>query len=181
MADAGKEKEGSSTVALVGTALLALAAAGVVGWFWKQAGKAGDDLQRSKGEYRNMVDVMKKPVEEYVRVRKSRGAAVSDTGEDMLTFLDRKARQAQIPAGLLNITRNQNLATGGWTETSYTVTMRSPSKENPVRRDPVVDLLRLVETERRTTKSKNLQLAFTGSELTSATITFSQYQPAAPK
>jgi hypothetical protein len=175
MAGDAKKNEGSSTGVIVLAAVLALGAAGAVAWFQRQASASLELLRRSKDEYTQMAERMKKPFEEFKRVQK-KNAGSAQPGEDLLTFLDRKARQANIPAGLFNIARNTDSTTGPWKETSYTVTLRSASKENPVRKAPVVDLLRLVETEQRSVKTKNLQIAFAGDDFGSAVITFSQFQ-----
>jgi uncharacterized protein HemX len=175
MAGDAKKAEGSSTGVIVLAVVLALGAAGAVWWFQRQAAASLELLRRSKDEYKQMSERMKKPVEEYIRVtKKNQGTA--QPGEDLLTFLDRKARQAQIPAGLFNIAKNTDSTSGAWKETSYTVTLRSAAKESPVRKGPVIDLLRLVETEQRSVKTKNLQLSFAGDDFGSAVITFSQFQ-----
>jgi len=167
---------GSSTVVIAISALLALGAAGVVYYFHDAAAKAEETLETAKGEYRKMADRMKKPVEEYLRSRKNR-PDTKESSEDMMTFLDRKARESQIPPGIFNIAKNANAAIGAWNETSYTVTLQSGAKESPVKKIPVVDFLRRVETERRSAKTKSLQLAYAGDDFKSVVITFSQFQP----
>jgi hypothetical protein len=169
-----KTKKGGSVIPIVISALLALGAAALAALFFNDAQKAAEELQTSKDDYRRMVDQMKKPVEEFLRNRKNR-AGSQESNEDMLTFLDRKARQAQIPPGVFNIARNQDMTVGPWKETSYTVTLQSQTKDTPVERKPVVDLLRFVETERRSTKSKNLRLTFSGADFSSVAITFSSF------
>ena len=175
MADAGR-KEGSSTVVVVISALLALGAAGVVYYFQDAASRAEERLTTAKEEYRKMADRMKKPVEEFKRAQKNRSTAPEST-EELMPFLDRKAREAQIPPGLFNLAKNSNATIGNWIETSYTVTLQSPGKDNPVKRIPVVDFLKRVESERRSVKTKSLQLNYAGDDLKSVVITFSQFQP----
>lgn len=171
-----KTGEGGSAGVLAFAAVLALAAAGALVYYQREASASLEQLRRSKDEYKQMVERMKKPVEEYKRQQKKL-AGTAAPSEDLLTFLDRKARQAQIPAGLFNIARNTDATSGAWKETSYTVTLRGAAKESPLRKAPLVDLLRLVETEQRSVKAKNLQLAFNGDDFSSAIITFSQFQP----
>lgn len=169
-------KEGSSTAVVVISILLALGAAGVVYYFQDASAKAEEALASAKDNYRRMADRMKKPVEEYLRGKKNRPAAAANNG-DMMSFLDRKAREAQIPPGLFNLAKNSNATIGNWIETSYTVTLQSPGKDNPVKRIPVVDFLKRVEQEDRSTKTKSLQLNYAGDDLRSAVITLSQFQP----
>jgi hypothetical protein len=177
MAADGKSKEGSSTTVLAGAALLALAAAGAVWYYRDLSQKSEQHLAQTKDEYRQMADKMKKPVEDFVRQRKGRPkTGPADEGGDLLTFLDRKARESTIPPGSFTIAKNQNIAVGPWQESSYTVTLQSEKKETPVKRNPVVDFLGRVERERRSTKSKSIQLTFAGDDLKSAIISFSQFQ-----
>jgi hypothetical protein len=154
---------------------IALAAGGAAIHFHLQASKAADELRRAKEDYASMTK-WRRPVEEMLKAKKTR-TGMQESSEDLLTFLDRKARQAQIPQGLFTIAKNPELSTGSWKEASYTVTLRPASKEAPVSRDAVIDLLRLVETERRSVKSKNLQVTFAGPNLSSATLTFAQFSP----
>lgn len=168
-------KTGGTPWSLITAALLCAAAGGAAVWGHLEARKAAEELQSAKDEYASMAK-WKRPVEEMFRSKKTRGA-MQESSEDLLTFIDRKARQAQIPAGMFTIAKNQDQTTGSWKESSYTVTLRPSSKETPVSRDALVDLLRLVETERRSVKAKNLQISYTGQNLSSATLTFAQYTP----
>ncbi len=172
----GDGKGGGSAILVGALALLTLGAGGAVYYYHDQASKAEERLQRGKDEYRKMVDRMKKPVEEYLRTKKGRPNA-QDNQEDMMVFLDRKARQAQIPPQSFQPSKNTPQAVGTWKEESFTITLRGGGKESPIRRGPVVDFLRLVEMERRSAKTKNLQLQFAGDDFASATITISQFQP----
>jgi hypothetical protein len=176
---AAKAGEGKSGV-VVGLSILVISGLGVLVWrLREEAGKEERLLERAKGEYREMVR-LRKPVEEYVRDRARKPDAGTKPGEDLVTFLSRKAVQAQIPANLFSIAKNPDLATGSWKESSYSVTLRG-TKENPVARGPVVDFARLVEQERPSVKLKNLNLAFAGDPLQSAALTFSLFEPAAPR
>ncbi len=176
MADS-KPKEGSSTTVIAAAGLLALLAAGAVWYYRDLAQKSEQNLARVKDEYRQMSERMKKPVEQYLVQRKGRPRSTKeDEGGDLLTFLDRKAREAQIPPGVFTIAKNANAVVGPWQESSYTVTLQSDKKESPVKRNPVVDFLGRVERERRSTKSKSIQLTFAGDDLKSAIISFSQFQ-----
>ena len=105
MAADGDRKDGSSTLAVILSTLLALAAAGVVYYYHDQAARAEETLAEAKDNYRKMADRMKKPVEEYLRTKKSRPAEAANN-VDMMPFLDRKAREAQIPPGLFNLAKN---------------------------------------------------------------------------
>src|SRR5205085_9037874 len=108
------------TMVIVLSALLALGAAGGVYYFYEQARKSEETLQRSKDEYKKMAD-RKKAVEEYLRQRKGRPASGPESAEGMETFLDKKARESQIPAGSFTLTKSPPLTLGAWTEVSYTV------------------------------------------------------------
>ena len=175
MATEKKEGEGSSTAMVAVAALLALGAAGVVWYVHEQAGDAEARLLRTKDEYRKMVERMKKPVEDYYRQKKGKPEAAQVANVDLMTFLDKKARESQIPPGLFNVAKNADGNVGPWKESSFTVTL-SATKELPMKRNPVVDFLRRVEAENRSTKAKNLQMVFSGDDFKSATITFSQFQ-----
>ena len=177
MAKDGKDKEGGSGAVLMIAGLLGLGALGLVFYFRDQASRSEKSLNQAKDDYREMQQRMKKPVEEYVRTQKGRPAQKEEAGGDLLTFLDRKAREAGIPPGSFTITRNPASVTGAWQESSYTVTLQSEKKDVPVKRAPLVDFLAKVEKERRSTKSKTIQLTFAGDDLKSAVIGFSQFQP----
>jgi hypothetical protein len=169
MAKEAKEKEGNSLVVIAISALLALGAAAGVYYCYDESVKAETTLERSKEEYKKM-GAWKKPVEDYLRKNKGKQAAPEST-EDMMVFLDRKAREAQIP---LTFSKTQPVNLAAWTETVYTGTM---SSKDPVKKTSLVDFVRKVETERRSTKVKTLQLIYSGDDIKSGTLTFSQFTP----
>ena len=177
---AAKANEGRSSVA-VGISIVLIAGLGGLVWYFREeAERAGRELERAKNDYREMVR-QKKPVEEYLKNQKAgKGTDAVKVGEDLVTFLSRKATQAQIPANLFSIAKNPDLTSGGWKETSFTVTLRG-TKDAPVARGPVVDFVRLVEQERLSIKVKNLNLAFAGDPFSAATFTFSSFEQAAPR
>jgi hypothetical protein len=170
----GNEKGSTFVIAI--SLLLALGAGGVVYYFHDAAAKAEETLDTAKTDYRKMADRMRKPIEEYLRTKKTRPDP-KESGEDMMTFLDRKARESQIPPGSFIPTKNANSTVGSWNESSYTVTLQGGAKDNPVKKIPVVDFLRRVESERRSVKTKSLQLSYAGDDFKSVVITFSQFQP----
>jgi len=175
MAADAKEKPGSSSMVIILSALLALGAAGGVYYFYNEAGKAESNLNRAKDEYKKMAE-RKKPVEEFLRSRKGRSATTSTNNEDMLVFLDKKARESQIPPGSITFAKNPPNQLTAWTEVPFTATLQG-AKEAGVKRLPIVDFLRRVETERRSTKVKTLQFIFNGDEFKSAAVTFSEFTP----
>jgi hypothetical protein len=175
MAAEGKEKESSSSMVIALSALLALGAAGGVYYFYNEAAKAESMLNRAKDEYKKMAE-RKKPVEEFLRSRKGRSATASTSNEDMLVFLDKKSREAGIPAGTVPFTKHPPNQLTAWTETTYSAALQG-GKDAGVKRIPIVDFLRKVETERRSTKVKTLQLVFAGDEFKSVAITFSEFTP----
>ena len=172
MAAAKAASGGSGGVMAALSALAGLGLLGAIVWLHGEATREEEAFGRAHREYREMVDRMKGPVAAYLKTRK--GTASTAAGEDLLTFLSRKATQAQIPASIFRIQRNQELKTGGWVERSYTVNLQG-GKDAPVSRDAVVNFVRLVETERPAVRVKNLSLAFGGSELGSAALTFSAF------
>ena len=172
MAKEAKEKESGSTMVIVLSALLALGAAGGVYYCYGEAVKAETALERSKEEYRKMAG-WKKPVEDFLRKNKGKTAGPEST-EDMMVFLDKKARESQIGSGAITFSKTPPTNLTSWTETVYTATLTG---KDPVKKNPLVDFLRKVEAERRTTKVKTLQLVYSGDEFKSATITFSQFTP----
>lgn len=173
MAKPKKKDGGGGSGALA--ALLALLAAGLIGllvWLHGETAREEEGLERSKREYREMVDRMKPAVTAYRRTAKA--APGGDPNEDLLTFLSRKATQAQIPAGIFRIQRNQELKTGGWRERSYTVNLQG-SKDAAVSRAAVAAFVGRVESERPSVRVKNLSLVFAEDDLGSAAITFSAF------
>jgi hypothetical protein len=175
MAAEAKEKAGSSTVVILISALLALGAAGGVYYFYDQARKSEGGLQRSKDEYKKMAE-RKKTVEEYLRQRKGRPPAATESADGMETFLDKKAREAQIPQGSFTLTKTSGATVGTWIEVSYTMQFQG-GKDAAVKKAPIVDFLRRVEAERRSVRVKSLQLAMSGDDFKTASITFSQFAP----
>ena len=175
MAAEAKEKESSSTMVIALSALLALGAAGGVYYFYDQSRKAEDLLNRSKDEYKKMAE-RKKPVEEFIRQKKGKNASTPDNNEDMMVFLDKKSREAQIPPGTVTFAKNPPQTLGSWLETTFTATPQG-GKDAPIKKLPIVDFLRRVEFERRSTKVKSLQLVFTGDDFKSVSVTFSQFTP----
>jgi hypothetical protein len=174
MAKETKDKNGGggSMTVIALSALLALGAAGGVYYCYGEAEKAESDLNRAKGEYKKMAE-WKKPVEDFLRKNKGKPAA-AETNEDMMVFLDRKARESQIATGSITFSKTPPINLSAWTETVYTATLTG---KDPVKKNPIVDFLRKVESERRTTKVKTLQLQFSGDDFKNATITFSQFAP----
>jgi hypothetical protein len=175
-ADPKDARKGSSGVMIGVSVLLALAAGGAVYYFYGEAAKARERLIRSKEEYRTMVD-RKHPVEEFLRQKKGRATAPVENTEDLMTFLDKKARESQIPSGIFNPSKNSDSTLTNWKEVSYTIMLQSPAKDSFLKKSALVDFLRKVETERRTTKVKSLQLSYSGYDFKSASITISQFQP----
>ena len=171
-------KKGGGGGGALAAALLLLAAglSAFTVWIRGEAIREEEGLDRVKAEYREMVDRMKPAVLLYLKGAKT----PSNPNEDLLTFLSRKATQAQIPASLFKIQRNQELKTGGWRELSYSVSLQG-AKDAPVSRVAVADFIRLVETERPSVRVKNLSLAFAGDNLGQASVTFSAFdRDAAP-
>jgi len=167
-----KEKEGGSAMVIVLSALLALGAAYGVYYCYDEAGKAEAMLERSKEEYKKMGG-WKKPVEDYLRKNKGK-AATPESNEDMVVFLDRKARESQLASGGITFQAGQPINLSSWTETVYTATLTG---KEPTKRSAIVDFLRRVEPERKSTKVKTLQLIYSGDEFKSGTFTFSQFKP----
>ncbi len=177
MADETKPGSGSSTMVIAVAGLLALGAAGGVYWFRDQAQKAEQNLLRAKDDYKEMIERMKKPVEDYVRKTKGQPPAPKEEAAgDMLTFLDRKARDTGVPPGSLVISKNSNATVGNWVESSYTATLQG-TKDAPIKRNPVVDFLSRVERDRKSAKTKSIQITFAGEDFKQAIVTFSQFTP----
>jgi len=171
VAEEAKEGRTGLWFALLG--ILCAAAAGAALWLSTEAAAGAEALDRAKRDYAEMVR-WRPAVEDY---RKKQTGTRGPSDGDTLTFLSRKASGAEIPSSLLSIQRNPPLKTGGWSEESFTVTLRG-TKENPVKRDAVVNFIRLVEAERPSIRVKNLQLAFAGDPLSTAVLTFSTFEPA---
>ncbi len=173
MAGDGKEKRRGYLVAMGASLLLAAGLAVLVLFFQRGVGQAMAELDAAKEQYNDMVGFARR-IEEFKK--KGPPPPPSDKTEDIISFLGTKSRQAGIPPNLLNITRNPDQKSGGWKEISFTMRLKAPAKENPVRRDWVADFIRLVEDERPSIKSKNLSLAFAGNDLLEATVTLATFQ-----
>jgi hypothetical protein len=167
-----KEKDGGSAMVIALSGLLALGVAYGVYYCYDEAVKAEASLERAKDEYKKMGS-WKKPVEDYVRKNKGK-AATPESNEDMMVFLDRKARESQLGSGTITFSKSAPTNLTTWVETVYTATL---SSKDPMKKNPVVDFLRKVETERKTTKVKSLQLVYSGDDFKSGTITLSQFTP----
>ena len=172
MAKEAKEKDTNSTMVIVFSALLALGAAYGVYYCYDESLKAESNLERAKEEYRKMGG-WKKPVEDFLRKNKGKQTGPEST-EDMMVFLDRKAREAQIPSGSITFSKTQPNNLSSWVETVYTATLTG---KDPIKKNPIIDFLRKVEAERRLTKIRTLQLVLAGDEIKNATITVSQFTP----
>ena len=175
MAKETKDKNGGgsgSATVIALSVFLALGAGGGVYYCYGEAEEAEKLLNRSKDEYKKMAE-WKKPVEDFLRKNKGKTAA-PETNEDMMVFLDRKARESQIATGSITFSKTPPISLSAWTETVYTATLGG---KDAVKKNPIVDFLRKVEAERRTTKVKSLQLVFSGDDFKNATITFSQFTP----
>ena len=153
-------------------ALIALGLGGGAVWLNGEASKERERLDRYKKDYREMADRMRRPVEQHLKAAKGGGATAA--GEDLLTFLSRKASGAKIPPGLFSIQRNETKV-GPWREQTFTVNLRG-SKETPLQRAPVADFLRLVETERPAVRTRTLNLVFAGNDLATAVLTFAFFE-----
>jgi len=169
----GKEKDGGSAMAILLSALLALGAAAGVYYCYEEAQTAEAALARSKDEYKKMAG-WKKAVEDFVRKNKGRQQPAVEANQDMMVYLDRKAREAQLPAGSITFSKAPSQGVGAWSETAYTATLTT---KEPAKRSPVVDFLRKVEMERKNTKVRNLRLDYNGDDFKSATITISEFTP----
>ena len=172
---AKEAKDSSSMMVIALSAVLALGAAGGVWYCYGETAKAEALLLRSKAEYKKMAE-QKRAVEEFLRGDKGKKQASTETNEDMMVFLDKKSRESQIPPTSITFAKNAPSQLASWVENSYTATLQG-TKEAPVKKNPIVDFLRRVETERRATKVRSLQLVFAGDDLKSAMITFSQFMP----
>ena len=172
---AKEAKDSGSMMVIALSALLALGAAGGVWYCYGETAKAEALLVRSKAEYRKMAE-QKRAVEDYLRNSKDKKSATADNNEEMMVFLDKKARESQIPPTSITFSKNAPGLLAQWVENSYTASLQG-TKEAPVKKNPIVDFLRRVESERRATKVRSLQLVFSGDELKSAMITFSQFTP----
>ena len=175
---AGEKATSGGSGLLAGiTAALAAGLIGLILWLYGQAAREEETLDRSKREYREMVERMKRPVAEHLK--RPKAPAGSNPNEDLLTFLSRKATDARIPSSIFKVQPNEPLTSGGWRETSYTVSLQG-TKEAPVSRDAFADFVRLVETERPIVRVKNLSLSFDGSDLGQAAVTFSAFERPSP-
>ena len=172
MAKDAEKKDGGSSMVILLSAVLALGAGAGVYYCYVEAGKAEAELTRAKNEYRQMAG-WKKPVEDFLRKNKGK-TTTPEAAVDPMVFLDKKAREAQIPPGAVTFAKTPTVNLASWTETVYTATMTS---KDPIKKSQVVDFIRKVESERSTMKVRALQLGYTGDDFKNATITFSHFIP----
>ena len=176
MAAKKDEKSGGGSKLLFWIIFLLVVGLSAGGSFlYKDAERARAALEDTKREYQEMQQ-LKRIV---ARGKGSKAPAGREGSEDILPFLERKRAAAGIAQNLFNVARNNPQKQGGWTETSYTVTLRG-TKDAPIPRSAVADFLVAVETERPSIKSKNLNLSFAPSspDLAAVSVTFAQFQKA---
>lgn len=175
MAEKKDVKGGGSKVVFWMIFLLVVGISAGASFLYKDSERARAALEDAKREYQEMQQLKR-------IVAKGKGQKAptgKESGEDILPFLERKRAAAGIAQNLFNVARNNPQKQGGWTETSYTVTLRG-TKDAPIPRNAVADFLGAVETERPSIKSKNLNLTFAPSspDLAAVSVTFSQFQKA---
>jgi hypothetical protein len=157
------------TLALLSGASAMGLAALVVLWHG-DAARAREDLERSKDEFRALAKMKSRAAELTAKNPKP----IASNVEDLLSYLSAKSRQAGVPQGVMNITKNPDVTAGGWKEVSYTVTLRA-AKDAPLSRSAFADFVRFVEDERPSVRSKSLALGLAGDGLSAATVTFSSF------
>ncbi len=168
------KKESKRYPLALGVSVLVVAALGVLVYVLRGASEeATGDLARAKRNYvrmkemaRTLRDLRRKNPDPFLR---------KEEAGDVLRFLSSKAREAEIPDGVLSIGPSPSVKVGAWKETPYTVNLRSVSKDAPLSRVPLATFLRLVEEQRTLLRSKNANLSFSGNDLKSAIIVFSQF------
>lgn len=169
--------KGSGKGFVLAMAVLGILIAGLAGgvfYLRREATRAEGALREAREQYVRMVEWQRKIRQSGTRTGPK---PESGGGEDLLIFLGTKSREAGIPPALLNIQKNADQKTGGWRETSFTVTLRA-TKDSPLAKNPVVDFLGRVEDGRPSVRSKNLNLSYVPSEdgLQSAVLTFSHFR-----
>src|SRR5688572_9590463 len=97
MAKDAEKKDGGSSMVILLSALLALGAGAGVYYCYDEAGKVEAELVRAKDQYKKMA-AWRRFVEDFLRKNKGKAATLEST-EDFMVFLDKKAREAQIPPG----------------------------------------------------------------------------------
>jgi hypothetical protein len=177
MAKPKETKAGSGKTLFWGAFLLSVAIAAASSFLYRESERARTALEDAKRDYQEM-ERLKRIIAEG-KARMMRLPPSRDPGEDILPFLERKRAQAGIPQNLFSVAKNSPVKQGGWTETSYTVTLRG-TKEAPLPRASIVDFVLAVENERPSIKSRNLSLAFVpqSPDFSAVSITFCQFQPA---
>jgi hypothetical protein len=170
-------RPGGAAWAVALALLAALGLGGVVFALRTESARLRRELDSRRREYDQML-LWKRPVEEGLKKGAGKSAAPDAAGsDDLLPFLDRKRAESGIPQNLFNLQKNNDLVQGGWRESSYTVTLRSPNREAPVPKGPIVDFLRKVEDERPGLRVKTLSLSCLGNDFSSAIFTLSTFTP----
>jgi hypothetical protein len=155
--------------------LLAVAIATGASFLYRESERARVALEDAKRDYEEMQSLKGMIAEGKLRSR--RVSPGTESKEDPMSFLGRKAVQAGIPQNVFRPSRSTGVKQGPWTETSFTVTMQG-AKDAPILRSSVADFIVAVETERPSIKSKNLSLSFApgSGDLGNVSITFAQFQ-----
>lgn len=161
-----------------GSVVLAAGLVAVVLVLRSEAARAEKELAGAIRDYRDM-ERLKREIEEQKKKHPKGPTPGPETGGDMLSFLSSKARQANLPPGVMNIAPNPPTTSGGWKETSHSVTLRAPPNET-IPRAAIVDFITRVEDERPSIRSRDLSLDFSGDNFRGVTVKFSQFQSAQP-
>jgi len=172
----GKEEKAPSpmgNVALVASAAVAVALAGLCFWLKARSEEMKKKLDTSITRYEQMKDLKRRVIDLAARAPKG---DVKEEGDPtkIQEYLSAKAKQTGLPDP--RIGRTTPPKSGSWTESATSLDLRAQGRDASIPRGPFVDFLAAVERERPYLKSKTLAMTYSGNDLSSASVTISHFK-----
>ncbi len=160
-------------VALVASAAVAVALGGLCFWLKTRSEEMKKKLDTSITRYEQMKDLKRRVIDLVARAPKGDVKEEGDPSK-IAGYLAAKASQTGLPNPSIRQTTPPK--SGSWTESATTVDLRAQGRDASIPRGPFVDFLAAVERERPYLKSKALTMTYSGSDLSSASVTISYFK-----
>jgi hypothetical protein len=161
-------------IALIASAVVAVALGGLCFWLKSRAEEARRKLDESIAQYDTMKQLKPKVADLVARGGKG---DVKEEGDPtkIMAYLSSKATQVGLPNPVMRQTNPQK--SGSWSESETTVQLGATGRDASIARGPLIDFLAAVERERPYLKSKTLILTFAGgSDLSRAEVRISYFK-----
>lgn len=166
----GPNESGSWSDRLLLLALILAAGAGFATWhFHGVLEDQRNAFEQAKEDYRRM-HAMTPRVRRLLSVQNEKGR--SGVEQDPTTYLGALFRRKSLRC---SVTPQRSRPLAGWDETPFRITFSRDREELLPRRD-LLEILRVVERERRDLKTRDLTLQFKDEDLEEATVVFAQYK-----